>query len=312
MYPPLQLASPPRRHRAQLPGIDAMTYEPLDAAYVRRIERVIEFICAHLEEDLSVERLSVVAGFSKFHFHRQFSTFTGFSVAQFVRLMRLKRAAYQLVFEPARSIMDIAFDAGFSTPESFSRAFKDVQEQTPTEFRRLPRWGGWANERRLPTPTRTNSMNPDIIQFETTRIAVLEHEGPPDTLMTTVTRFIQWRRASGDSPVATCRTFGIPHDNPDTVEAANFRFDVCGELHGPLHPNDAGVIEKVIPGGRYAVARHIGSTDAIGDTVRSLYATWLPASGEQLRDAPSFFHYVKRMPSVPEFEQVTDVFLPLR
>ena len=289
-----------------------MTQEPLDAAYARRIERAIEYICSHLGEDLSVDRLSAVAGFSKFHFHRQFSAFTGFSVAQFVRLVRLKRAAYQLAFDPARSIIDIALDAGFSAPESFSRAFKDVQGQTPTDFRRSPRWGGWANEHRLLTPTQANSMTPSIVEFTTARVAVLEHVGPPETLMSSVTRFIQWRKASGDSPSATCRTFGVPHDNPETVEPAKFRFDVCGELHGPLHPNDAGVIEKLIPGGRCAVARHIGSTDAIGDTVRALYARWLPASGEQLRDFPVFFHYVKRMPSVAEHEQVTDVYLPLR
>src|SRR5690606_8700186 len=184
--------------------------------------------------------------------------------------------------------------------------------QTPSEFRRSPRWGAWANEQRLPLPTRSNSMNPDIVQFEATRVAVLEHEGPRDTLMSSVARFIQWRKASGDSPVASCRTFGIPRGNPETVEPARFRFDICGELHGPLHRNDVGVIEKTIPGGRCAVARHVGSTDRIGDTVRALYATWLPQSGEQPRDFPYFFHYVKRVPSVPEHEQVTDVYLPLR
>jgi AraC family transcriptional regulator len=113
-----------------------MTHERLDTAYARRIERTIEYICAHLGEDLNLDRLSAVAGFSKFHFHRQFSAFTGFSVAQYVRLVRLKRAAYQLAFDPGRSIIEIAFDAGFSAPESFSRAFKDVQGQSPTEFRR--------------------------------------------------------------------------------------------------------------------------------------------------------------------------------
>ena len=289
-----------------------MTHEPLDTAYARRIERVIEYICAHLGEELSVDRLSAIAGFSKFHFHRQFSAFTGFSVAQFVRLMRLKRAAYQLVFDPARSILLIALDAGFSAPESFSRAFKDVQGQTPSEFRRSPQWGGWASERKLRTPTQANVMNPEIIEFTTTRVAVLEHEGPSDTLMSSVARFIEWRKASGDSPIATCRTFGIPYDNPETVDPARFRFDVCGELRGPLRPNDAGVIEKVIPGGRCAVVRHVGSTDSIGDTVKALYASWLPSSGEQPRDFPFFFHYVRRMPSVPEHEQVTDVYLPLR
>jgi AraC family transcriptional regulator len=286
--------------------------EPLDAAYARRIERVIEYVCSHLEADLSVERLSAVAGFSKFHFHRQFSAFTGFSVAQFVRLVRLKRAAYQLAFAPERTVLAIALDAGFSAPESFSRAFKDVLGQTPSEFRRSPRWGAWANEHHLPTPTRSNSMNPDLVQFESTRVAVLEHEGPPESLMVSISRFIQWRKASGDSPISRCRTFGMPLNNPEAVEAAKFRFDICGELLGPLRPNDVGVIEKVIPGGRCAVVRHVGSTDAIGDTVRTLYAEWLPQSGEQLRDFPFFFHYVKRMPSVAEHEQITDVYLPLR
>src|SRR5688572_15219064 len=220
--------------------------EPLDAAYGRRIERVIEYVCSHLEADLSVERLSAVAGFSKFHFHRQFSAFTGFSVAQFVRLVRLKRAAYQLAFAPGRTILVIALDAGFSAPESFSRAFKDVLGQTPSEFRHSPRWGAWANEHRLPTPTRSNSMNPDLVHFESTRVAVLEHEGPPDALMLSIARFIQWRKASGDSPIASCRTFGLPLNNPEAVEAAKFRFDICGELLGPLRPNDAGVVEKVI------------------------------------------------------------------
>jgi AraC family transcriptional regulator len=187
-----------------------------------------------------------------------------------------------------------------------------VLGQTPSEFRRSPRWGAWANEHRLPTPTPSNSKNPENVEFSGTRVAVLEHQGPPDTLMASVARFIQWRKASGDSPIASCRTFGIPHDNPETAEPAKFRFDVCGELHGPLRANEAGVIEKSIPGGRCAVARHIGSTDRIGDTVRALYATWLPQSGEQLRDFPFFFHYVKRVPSVPEHEQVTDVYLPLR
>jgi AraC family transcriptional regulator len=46
--------------------------------------------------------------------------------------------------------------------------------------------------------------------------------------------------------------------------------------------------------------------------VRTLYATWLPQSAEQPRDFPCFVHYVERMPSVAEHEQVSDVYLPLR
>lgn len=102
--------------------------------------RVIEYIEAHLAEDLSVERLSEVAGFSKFHFHRQFSAQTGTTVAKLTRDLRLKRATWELAFSPEKKVIEIALAAGFSSPETFARAFKQVQGQTPSEFRQAPTW----------------------------------------------------------------------------------------------------------------------------------------------------------------------------
>ena len=60
------------------------------------------------------------------------------------------------------------------------------------------------------------------------------------------------------------------------------------------------------------MAEHIGSTDRINETVLPMYKDWLPDSGEELRDFPCFFEYVRRMPDVAEHEQLTRVYLPLR
>ncbi len=289
-----------------------MVDPPRASPYERRIQKVVAFLCAHLGEELSLDRLCEVAGFSKFHFHRQFTAHTGLTVAHFVRMTRLKRTAYQLAFDPRKKVIEIALEAGFSAPEAFSRAFKEAQGQSPSDFRRAPRWDAWTSQNRLPTSIRSNSMKPNIVVFEETRVAVLEHLGPPATLMSSVARFIAWRKASSDSPNATSRTFGIPYSDPRTVEPDAFRFDLCGELKAPLRANDAGVVEKIIPGGRCAVVRHVGSTDAIGDSIYPLYASWLPESGETLRDFPLYFHYIERMPIVAEHEQVTDIYFPLR
>ena len=139
-------------------------------------------------------------------------------------------------------------------------------------------------------------MHPTITEFPETKVAVLEHRGPPATLMTSVSRFIEWRKSCNDSPVRTSQTYGIAFDDPDKVEPQDFRFDICGTVTQGVSKNALDVVEKIIPAGRCAVARHEGSTDLIGDTVRALFVDWLPVSGEALRDFPIYFHYIKRCP----------------
>jgi AraC family transcriptional regulator len=70
------------------------------------------------------------------------------------------------------------------------------------------------------------------------------------------------------------------------------------------------VIKQVIPAGRCAVARHIGSRNNV-TAAAYLHEKWLPTSGEKLRDFPVFFHYVNVGPNVKEHEMITDVYLPL-
>ncbi|BEV17280.1 hypothetical protein HBDW_40680 [Herbaspirillum sp. DW155] len=89
-------------------------------AYQARFERVLDHIEAHLHAPLEMEQLAAVAHFSRFHFQRQFADFTGVGVARYILLMRLKHASLQLAFQPQRRIIDIALEAGFENPESFT------------------------------------------------------------------------------------------------------------------------------------------------------------------------------------------------
>lgn len=280
--------------------------------YAERFNRVFDYIDRHLSETLTIEQLSGLANFSRFHFQRQFSEYVGLSVTRYIQLMRLRRASYQLVFREEIRIIDIAMEAGFENPESFSRAFKKVFGQTPSRFRDQPAWQPWNERMQLPERERSNPMDVKIVNFEETLIAVLEHRGAPEQINESVKEFIAWRKSSGLSPVATSRTFGVAYDDPNTTEPESFRFDICGGIVTPVTENQQGVITKRIPGGRCATARHFGSTDRIGDTAYYLYREWLPRSGEELRDFPLFFHYLKLMPETPEHELVTDVYLPLK
>ena len=154
-------------------------------------------------------------------------------------------------------------------------------------------------------------MDVTIIDFPATDVAVLAHRGAPALLNNTVQQFIGWRKRTGLSPVNHSETFGICYDDPNTTPADQFRFDVCGSVMAPVPENPEGVITGQIPAGRCAVVRHHGSLDEVGQAAYYLYREWLPASGEELRDFPLFFHYRNLRQDTPENELVTDVCLPL-
>jgi AraC family transcriptional regulator len=280
--------------------------------YAQRFNQVFDYIEKHLDDPLSLEDLSRVACFSKFHFHRQFSEYCGMSVSRYIQLIKLKRASHRLVFNREERVIDIALDAGFENPESFSRAFKHIFGQTPTAFRKNPAWDLWHTHYQFPKREGASSMIVKIVHVESELVAVLEHRGSPTVLNDSVRHFIEWRKATGLSPVETSRTYGVPHDNPDTTPPADFRFDICGSVTEEVPANAQGLITKLIPGGRCAVVRHVGSRDRISESVYYLYRQWLPESGEELRDFPVYFHYLKLGFDQSEFEQQTDVYLPLK
>lgn len=155
-------------------------------------------------------------------------------------------------------------------------------------------------------------MEVKTVNFPRTRVAVLEHRGTPERINASVATFIEWRKASGLSPVKSSQTYGVTHSNPDTTAAEDFRFDICGSVTAEVPDNQYGIINKEIPAGRCAVVRHMGSHDEIKAPIYYLYREWLPASGEELREFPLYFQYINLIPEVPEHELITDIFLPLK
>jgi AraC family transcriptional regulator len=287
-------------------------------AYAVRFRRVLAHIEAHLDQDLSLERLSTVAAFSKFHFHRQFAALFGVSVHGYVQLVRLKRAVYQLAFRPDERIIDVALESGYESHEAFARAFKKAVGQTPSQFRSAPAWEPWHDRYEQSRIVRSQHMSAThchqdvkIVDFPSTRVAALTHHGDPRLLGDTIREFIAWRRQNQLHPSVSA-TFNVWHEDPQVTPPEAFRMDLCAATDRPIPDNPQGVTEKVIPAGRCAVLRHVGSDDTLETTIRFLYAAWLPNSGEELRDFPLFFQRVRFFPDVPEHETIIDVFLPLR
>lgn len=285
--------------------------DPLSAAYAVRLRRVCDHIARHLDEPLSLEALSRMAHSSPFHFHRQFTAWSGLPLYRYIQWLRLRRASWRLAFNPQDKVIDIALDAGFQNPESFTRAFKTAFGQSPRQFRKTPDWSAW--HQRVPKLAlqEQHIMDVNIVEFPHTRVVMLSHQGHPDLVNASAAKFIEWRRASGLSPVTSSQTFGIAWHDPQTTPPEQFRFDICGSVNQPVPENAFGIVNGEIPGGRCAVVRHQGSLDTLSDSVWYLFREWLPGSGETPRDFPVFFQYLNFVHEVDEHALLTDIYLPL-
>jgi AraC family transcriptional regulator len=98
-----------------------------------RLRRVLEYIEAHLDQDLSLAELASVAGFSLSHFKPLFKQAAGMPVHRFVLERRVERAR-NLLLQGGRSVSEIALDAGFAHPSHMARCMRRLLGVSPRQI----------------------------------------------------------------------------------------------------------------------------------------------------------------------------------
>lgn len=99
------------------------------------LEKVIGFVTQNLSNsDLSVDDLSKEVGISRSGLYRRFSDVTGQKPTEFIRSIRLKHAA-EMLHSTDKSVSEIAYMCGFSSPSYFNRRFKEMFGMAPSEYR---------------------------------------------------------------------------------------------------------------------------------------------------------------------------------
>ncbi len=289
--------------------------------YLERILKVLVHIQGHLDQAMDLDALARIAHFSPYHFHRIFRGMVGESVAAHVRRLRLERAAHRLKFSD-QPVTNIAFEAGYETHESFTRAFGAMFEQSPSSFRE-------ANQAiDVPSsPSRVhfdpkgdvgefkpheeggNTMEVTTKTLEPKRVAFVRHVGPYSQVGDTWGKLMSWAGPRGMlGPAMTM--IGLCHDDPDVTPPDKLRYDACL----PVEPNAEAEGEigiQTIEGGDYAVVMHEGPYENMGETYAKLCGQWLPNSGRELSSAPCFQVY-KNDPSTTAPQDLrTEIYMRL-
>lgn len=104
--------------------------------YTEKFISICNYINAHCTEDLTLDSVAEIAGFSKYHFTRLFKQFTNIT---FYKYLNQKRIAFaeRLLADSEISITEVALHSGFSSLSAFIRMFKLIKQCTPTEFRNM-------------------------------------------------------------------------------------------------------------------------------------------------------------------------------
>ena len=99
------------------------------------LDKVIDYIENHLEEDLSLDNISRNLNYSKYYIARSFSETVGITVCEYIRRRRLTLAAQKLV-ETNKPIIDIAYEARYNSQQAFNLAFRRLYLCTPQTYRK--------------------------------------------------------------------------------------------------------------------------------------------------------------------------------
>lgn len=107
----------------------------MDLGNLILLTEALEYVEEHIGDEIRTEDIAESCHCSKSTLEKVFRCVNGISVHDYLVRRRMMRAAKQLWTEPEESLLTIALQYGYSTNESFTRAFRNVWNCNPSEFR---------------------------------------------------------------------------------------------------------------------------------------------------------------------------------
>lgn len=310
----------------------------LNNEYIYRINKVLDYIDSNMGDDLSLDVLSNVANFSRYHFHRIFSAIIGEPLSKYIQRIRLEKAALILVSNSKYPIGHIASICGFENQSSFSRAFQTHFGFSASELRKDKSlleskkcktdskqgkdsigpsdYNGivenTARKTYVPTvrPLSIELKNCNEMAVAYIRI-IGTFNGDLEVFQNTLLRLVRWAEIRDLIQFPETKILSLYHDNPDITDDIKLRTSLC--ITVPEHTKVDGEIGKmVIPGGKYAVAHFIIGANEFKSAWDFIWGEWLLESGYQPDERPCFEVYMNNPNEHPEHKSIVDIYVPVK
>ena len=251
--------------------------------YLDQIQRGVDFIEAHLDNDIAIADVAKIAGISQWHFQRIFKALTNETLKTYIRSRRFANSLEKLMATDER-IIDIALNAGFESQESFTRAFKQAFNMTPNEYRKLGNNKLFLRKIRLDTEyidhiNRNISLQPKIIEQDKMQMLGLrtkfyssdsDKNNIAEQLPPLWNAFLPRLDEIGYKRPGTC--YGVIQQTEN--DSDHLEYFAAIEVEKIEHtPKDMASI--VIAPSQYALFTHQGPVKQLDNTVNYIYSSWL-------------------------------------
>lgn len=280
--------------------------------WIDGMNKAMDYIEEHLENEITADELSRIAMCSAFHFQRMFAYITGVTLTEYIRRRRMSCALFDLV--NGMKVIEVSLKYGYDSPTAFTRAFRQTHGIAPSEVRRR---GSTLNT--FPKITFTFSvkgeqaMNCRIIKKEAFRVVGFRNSMPMTMencfeLMPQV-----WKEFHENNGAE--RLSAIMRDNePRGILALSLceNGEYAGCIIGTATDADVpeGMKEYIVPETTYAVFECVGALPEAMQTVQErIISEWLPVSGYEYAPSPDFEVYPSGDQNSPDYR--SEVWLPI-
>lgn len=273
--------------------------------YFQSVYKVIHFIEMHYAEDLDLDTLAKLSGFSKYHFHRIFLSIVGENLNAFIRKVRLSKSTGKLA--NGLNVTEVAMQSGYETPASFAKAFKERFGFSPKEFSKKFRRGD-----------KVMNIEPKTVEFEDTKVFYVRRMGNYmvssgkawEVLMGFA--YAQKIKHKKNLMGKEAMMFGIGHDCPDTTPSEDLRYDACITYDDTSVKSEGEIGVKLIEGGKCLCYLHKGSYEGVKEVYANMM-DYIISHEMTMDDKPAFEKYYNRDPRRTKSENLrTEIYIPIK
>lgn len=278
-------------------------------SWITRINEAMDYIEAHLSEEITPQQLAQIACCSPFHFQRMFAYMADVPLAEYVRRRRMSLAAVDL--QNGMTVLDAALKYGYASPTAFNRAFQSVHGAPPSAAQK----GGSTLKSFPPVRFHLTVSGGEELSYR------VEEHGPWRVvgLGAPLSNRLEenfavvpglFERAAKENVLP--RLFALMDGQPRgllgvsaCVGEDRWRY-LIGTASGAQAPEPFEALE--IPEATWAIFPGRGPASAIQALEKRIVLEWLPTSGYEYADAPDVEVYLNADPQDACFE----VWIPVK